>query len=144
MTEERYKLDAHGNIELDEKGNAIKETRFKDWTKPIMEHGKLTKWNWLAYHPDKIIMGTNVDIGAFTCLFAHHGIELQDDVQIGGHCLLYSLNTENGTFGKITIKKGACIGAQSIIFPNVVIEAGEMIKAKSIVYINFHGRRVIK
>ena len=57
--------------------------RVEDWKPPEMIHGEFTKWKWLPYHPDKIKLGNKVDIGALTCLFAHYGIEIGDDVQIG-------------------------------------------------------------
>lgn len=126
----------------------------KEWLPPTMEHGRLTRWWWLPYYPQNIKIGNNVDIGAFTCLFGHEGIEIGDNVQIGSHCSLYSLNTEemkksperqnpNLIRGKIQIKKNAVIGSHCIIFPNVVIEEKEEIRAKSIVFIDKKGRRCI-
>jgi acetyltransferase-like isoleucine patch superfamily enzyme len=120
------------------------ENRFKNYQYPKMEHGKLTEWNWLPYHPEKIGLGKNVDIGAFTCLFAHEGIEIGDEAQIGSHCSIYSLNTEDNIRGKVVIKEGAKIGSHSVIFPNVVIEKDEKIKAGSIVYVDSKGFRKIK
>ncbi len=113
------------------------------WEYPKMIHGQLTKWNWLPYYPDNIVLGENVDIGAFTCLFAHYGIFIHKDVMIGSHVSIYSLNTENGTKGRVIIGEGAKIGAHTIIFPNVVIKKNEKIKANSIVYMK-NGERIIK
>lgn len=118
--------------------------RFKNWKPPKMKHGKFTKWNWVPYHPKNIRMGRNTDIGAFTCLFAHYGITIGDDAQIGSHCSIYSLNTENDVKGKVIIKDKACIGSHCVIFPNVVIEKEELIPAGSVVYVNKDGERIVK
>jgi len=110
--------------------------RFKDWKPPEMEHGVRTKWHWIPFHPDKIEIGRNVDIGAGTLLFGHNGIVLEDDVQIGGNSCIYSLDTERGIGGKIVIKKGVCIGALSVILPkdNEVHYITKHVKAGSVVY----------
>lgn len=113
------------------------------WKTPEMIHGVFTKWRWLPFHPECIKISNNVDIGALTCLFGHSGIEIEEDVQIGSHCSLYSLNTENKTKGKIVIKKGAKIGSHTVIFPNVIIEENEEIHSHSVVYMK-DGVRVVK
>ena len=60
-------------------------------------HAVPTKWHWVVWHPENLTIGANVDIGAFTAIFAHHGVTIEDDVQIGSHCSIYSLNTINST-----------------------------------------------
>jgi len=109
-----------------------------------MVHGEFTKWKWLPYYPENIKIGYKTDIGALTCLFAHHGIEIGDECQIGSFCAIYSLNTENDTSGRVIVKKKAKIGSHSVIFPNVIIEENERIKAGSIVYVDQKGKRHIK
>lgn len=78
-------------------------------------------------------MGKFVDIGMFTFLQARWGITLEDYVQIGSHCSLYSENSENNVNGPILIKKNAKIGAHCIILPNVTIGMNAFIGAGTIV-----------
>ena len=112
-----------------EKRRAIK----KNWERPELEHGIPTKWLWVVWYPEGFVMGDRVDIGAYSCLFAHHGIVLEDEVQIGSHCSIYSLNTEDRTFGKVLIRERACIGSHSIILPGVTIGKDARIGAMSLV-----------
>ena len=107
--------------------------RFKGWVKPIIEHNKFTQWNWVVGHPEGLQLGDNVDIGAFTYINARYGVIIEDNVQIGGGCHIYSHNTINNTKGKIIIKKGACIGAHCVILPGVTIKKRALIKAGSII-----------
>lgn len=106
------------------------------WKQPQVEHGKLTKWLWVVWHPEFLKLGNKTDIGAFTCLFAHHGIEIGDCVQIGSHCSIYSLNTEDGTAGKVIIGKGAKIGTHSTIMPGVTVGENAVVGAYSFVKCN--------
>lgn len=107
--------------------------RFKKWKAPKLKHGVPTKWHWIVWRPENFTQGKNVDIGAMTCIFAHHGVEIQDDVQIGSHCSIYSFNTIEGKQGKVTIKKGACIGTHSSVMQGVTIGEGAIIGAHSFV-----------
>lgn len=96
-------------------------------------HAVPTKWHWVVWHPENLTMGQNVDIGAFTAIFAHHGVTIEDNVQIGSHCSIYSLNTINNTKGAVYIRKGACIGSHCVILPGVTIGPGVLVKAMSVV-----------
>jgi acetyltransferase-like isoleucine patch superfamily enzyme len=107
--------------------------RFETWEPPHIEHGKLTEWFWVVWHPQHLVLGKRVDIGAFTCIFAHHGVEIGDNVQIGSHCSIYSLNTIEDKKGKVTIGKDACIGTHSTIMQGVTIGEGALVGAYSFV-----------
>lgn len=107
--------------------------RFSEWKKPQIKHGVPTAWHWIVFRPEKFVLGKNTDIGALTCIFAHHGVEIQDDVQIGSHCSIYSFNTIENKKGKVTIKKGACIGTHSSIMQGVTIGEGAIVGAHSFV-----------
>ena len=99
------------------------------WIKPIIEHNILTKWNWMVSCPENISLGENVDIGAFTYIQAEMGVIIDDDVQIGSHCSIYSVNTIDSTASKIHIKKGARIGSHSVILPKgKILTVGEYSK----------------
>lgn len=107
--------------------------RFKKWKAPKIKHGIPTKWLWTVFRPEKFILGKNTDIGALTCIFAHHGIEIEDDVQIGSHCSIYSYNTIENKSGKVRIGKGACIGTHTSVMQGVTIGEGAIVGAHSFV-----------
>ena len=93
----------------------------------------MTKWSWMCQHAEKFRLGKNTDIGAFTYINAKHGVEIEEDVQIGSHCSIYSENTIDGTKGKIIIKKGAKIGSHTLILPGVTIGISSVVGAHSLV-----------
>lgn len=109
------------------------------WFLPYIEHGKLTKWNWCVYHPKHLELGNNVDIGMFTFINAKCGVIIEDNVQIGGGCKIYSENTINNMKGQIIIRKNAKIGANSVILPGVEIKENTLIPALSVVYQDKEG-----
>ncbi|MBN2458168.1 acyltransferase [Candidatus Woesearchaeota archaeon] len=110
-----------------------KEERFERWVMPEIKEGELTKWNWMVQNKEGLVLGKNTDIGAFTYLNALNGIEINDNVQIGSHCSIYSISTIDGKNGKVTIKKNACIGSHSIVMPGVTIGENSIIGAFSFV-----------
>ena len=107
--------------------------RFTNWKAPKIKHGIPTKWNWVVLRPEHLIMGKNVDIGAFTLLAAHYGIEIEDDVQIGSHCSIYSASTIDNKQGKITLKKNCRIGTHSSVMPGVTIGENAIVGAHTFV-----------
>ena len=107
--------------------------RFANWAAPKVEHGKMTEWLWVVFRPENLVLGKKTDIGTFTAIFAHHGVEIGDGVQIGSHCSIYSLNTIDSTSGKVVIGKKANIGTHSTIMPGVTIGEGAVIGAYSFV-----------
>lgn len=112
--------------------------RFKDWQKPVIEEGKLTKWNWMVQHKDKLFMSKNVDIGAFSYLNCKWNIYIYDNVQIGSHVSLYTESTIDNKYGSIIINEGAKIGSHSTIMPNVVIGKNAIIGAYSFIKSGTH------
>lgn len=107
--------------------------RFENWQPPVIEHGKLTKWNWMVQHPENLKIGKKVDIGAFSYINALYGVELEDEVQVGSHCSIYSISTIDNKQAKVTIKKNSRIGSHSIIMPGVTIGENSIIGAHSFV-----------
>ena len=101
--------------------------------KSIIKHGKPTKWQWTIWYPEKLKLGKNIDIGAGCHIFCQNGVEIGDDVQIGGGTYIYSKSTIDGKEGKVTIGRGARIGAQSLIMPGVTIGRNAIIGAQSFV-----------
>jgi acetyltransferase-like isoleucine patch superfamily enzyme len=93
----------------------------------------MTKWNWVCQYHENLILGDKTDIGAFTYINAKYGVEIQDNVQIGSHCSIYSLSTIDDKKGKVTIKKNAKIGSHSVIMPSVTIGENSIVGAFSFV-----------
>ena len=107
--------------------------RFKEWKMPKIEEGKLTKWNWMVQGVNRFKLEKNTDIGAFNYINAKYGVEIQENVQIGSHCSIYSESTIDNKNGKIIIKKNAKIGSHSIIMPGITIGENSIIGAFSFV-----------
>lgn len=109
------------------------DTRFSNWKKPEIEHGVPTKWNWLVLNPEGLTLGERTDIGAYTLLVAKHGIVIEDEVQIGSHCSIYSYSTIDNKQGKVVLKKNCRIGTHSSIMPGVTVGENAIVGAHSFV-----------
>ena len=107
--------------------------RFKEWQYPKIEEGKLTKYNWMVQNKDGLKLGYKTDIGAFTYINAKSGVIIEDFVQVGSHCSLYSVSTIDNKKGKIILKKNCKIGSHSVIMPGVTIGENAIIGAFSFV-----------
>ena len=107
--------------------------RFEKWQYPEIEEGKLTKYNWMVQNKDGLKIGHKTDIGAFTYINAKNGVVIEDFVQVGSHCSLYSISTIDNKEGQITLKKNCKIGSHSVIMPGVTIGENAVIGAFSFV-----------
>ncbi|MBA7649341.1 2,3,4,5-tetrahydropyridine-2,6-dicarboxylate N-acetyltransferase [subsurface metagenome] len=107
--------------------------RFKEWTHPKIEEGKLTKYNWMVQNKDGLKLGYKTDIGAFTYINAKNGVIIEDFVQVGSHCSLYSISTIDNKEGQITLKKNCKIGSHSVMMPGVTVGENSIIGAFSFV-----------
>ena len=107
--------------------------RFKNWKKPVIKEGKLTKYNWLVQSVKNFKLGKNTDIGAFTYINAKNGVILEEDVQIGSHCSIYSISTIDKKKGKVVLKKNSKLGTHSVVMPGVTIGKNSVIGAFSFV-----------
>ena len=67
--------------------------RFHDWTPPEIKDGEPTRYQWIVRHTDKFTLGYKTDIGAFSYINAKNGVIIEDFVQIGSHCSIYSVST---------------------------------------------------
>ncbi len=105
----------------------------KKWTKPIIKHGKLTKYNYIVQYPENLKLGRKFDIGTFTYINSHYGVEIEDNVQIGSHCAIYSHSTIDNKKGKVILKKNCKIGTHSTIMPSITIGENSIIGAYSFV-----------
>lgn len=111
----------------------MKKDRFKKWKRPRVEHGKLTKWNWMVQHPNNLKLGENTDIGAFSYINAQNGVAIERDVQIGSHCSIYSVSTIDGKGGRVVLKENCRLGAHSTVMPGVTIGKNSIVGAHSFV-----------
>jgi acetyltransferase-like isoleucine patch superfamily enzyme len=107
--------------------------RFANWQYPEIEEGKPTKYNWVVQNKEGLELGFATDIGAFTYINAKYGVVIEDDVQIGSHCSLYSRSTIDNKQGKVTLKKNCKIGSHSTILPNVTVGENSVVGAHSLV-----------
>jgi acetyltransferase-like isoleucine patch superfamily enzyme len=107
--------------------------RFKDWAYPEIEDGKPTKYNWVVQHKDNFSLGYKTDIGAFTYINAKYGVTIEDYVQIGSHCSIYSVSTIDNKTGTVTLKKNCRIGSHSVIMPGVTVGENAVVGAFSFV-----------
>lgn len=103
------------------------------WKKPTIKHGKLTKYNYIVQYPENMVMGKNFDIGEFTYINCHFGFEIQDNVQVGSHCSIYSHDTIGDKKGKVVLRENCRIGSHSIIMPNTTIGKNSLVGAFSFV-----------
>jgi acetyltransferase-like isoleucine patch superfamily enzyme len=107
--------------------------RFNNWKPVIFDKKDMTQWNWKCQHHKNLKLGTSVDIGAFTYINAKSGVILEDNVQIGSHCSLYSISTIDNKEGKIILKKNCRLGTHSVVMPGVTIGENTVIGAFSFV-----------
>jgi acetyltransferase-like isoleucine patch superfamily enzyme len=114
-------------------GHAIEERRFRNWKFPEFDELGMTRWNWMCQYKENLKLGKNTDIGAFTYINAKYGVEIQDNVQVGSHCSIYSWSTIDNKKGSITIKKNAKIGSHTIVMPGVTIGENSIIGGSSFV-----------
>ena len=107
--------------------------RFKKWEKPKIREGKLNKYHWIVQHKENLRLGYKTDIGAFTYINAKYGVEIQDHVQIGSHCSIYSVSTIDNKKGKVTLKKNSKLGSHSVVMPRITIGDNSIVGAFSFV-----------
>lgn len=107
--------------------------RFKKWRPPLISEGKLTRYYWLVQNVKGLKLGKLTDIGAFTYINSKYGVILEDNVQIGSHCSIYSVSTIDNKKGKVQIKRNACLGSHSVVMPGVTIGENSIIGAFSFV-----------
>ena len=111
----------------------MKIDRFTNWKYPDIEDGKPTKYNWVVQNLDGFKLGFKTDIGAFSYINAKKGVTIEDDVQIGSHCSIYSESTIDNRSGKVVLKNNCRIGSHSTILPGISIGKNSIIGAHSLV-----------
>ncbi len=107
--------------------------RFHEWKAPVIEHNKPTQYNWVVQHPDRLSLGTQTDIGAFTYINAKNGVTIEPEVQIGSHCSIYTVSTIDDKAAPVVLKRNCRIGTHSTVMPGVTIGENAVIGAHSFV-----------
>lgn len=109
------------------------DDRFQDWQYPEIVEGKPTKYNWVVQHVDNFQLGYKTDIGAFSYINAKYGVSIEDFVQVGSHCAIYSVSTIDDKAGPVLLKRNSRIGSHSIVMPGVSIGKNAVVGAHSFV-----------
>jgi acetyltransferase-like isoleucine patch superfamily enzyme len=107
--------------------------RFENWKYPKIKDGKPTRYTWIVQNKQHFKLGQKTDIGAFTYINAKYGVVIEDFVQVGSHCSIYSVSTIDDKMGLVVLKKNSKIGAHSVIMPGVVIGENAIVGACSFV-----------
>lgn len=107
--------------------------RFDDWKPPKMEDGRPTEYGWIVKFVRGLSLGYKTDIGAFSYINAKNGIIIEDYVQIGSHCSIYSVSTIDDKEGEVILKRNCRIGSHSIVMPGVTIGENSIIGAFSFI-----------
>ena len=107
--------------------------RFKNWKTPPLLENKPNKYNWIIQYKKNFKLGKKIDIGQFTYINASYGVTIEDDVQIGSHCSIYSNSTIDNKHGPVLLKKNCKIGTHSVIMPGVTVGENTVVGAFSFV-----------
>jgi acetyltransferase-like isoleucine patch superfamily enzyme len=107
--------------------------RFSNWKFPEIEDGKPTKYNWVVQNLVGFDLGVKTDIGAFSYINALHGVVIENNVQIGSHCSIYSVSTIDNSVGRVLLKNNCRIGSHSTVLPGVTIGKNSIVGAHSLV-----------
>jgi len=105
----------------------------KTWIKPKFDATGMTKWFWRVVGVENFSLGDKVEIGSFTIIDAKEGVSIEDDVKIGWNCSIFSYSSIDNKKGKIILKKGCKVGANSVIMPGVTIGENATVGANSLV-----------
>lgn len=112
--------------------------KWKDrWIKPDLTtktKGSLviTDWGWAVQHPENLHLGNFVDIGYGSYINAEFGVVIEDDVEIGGGCHIYSKDSIDDKVGLVKLKTGCMIGAHTVILPGVTVGENAVVGACSL------------
>ena len=106
---------------------------FKEWKYPNIKEGELTEYNWMVQYKENLKLGFKTDIGAFTYINAKKGVIIEDYVEIGSHCSIYSVSTIDDKKGEVLLKKSCKVGSHSVVMPGVTVGENSIVGAFSFV-----------
>lgn len=107
--------------------------RFAEWQYPEIKEGKPTRYNWVVQNVAGLSLGYRTDIGAFTYINAKNGVTLEEGVQIGSHCSIYSISTIDNKEGPVVLKKNCRLGSHCVVMPGVTVGENAVVGAMSFV-----------
>ena len=87
----------------------MSKDRFENWKAPEIKEGELTYIN------------------------AKNNVIIEDNVQIGSHCSIYSISTIDDKEGEVILRNNCKIGTHSVIMPGVTVGKNSIIGAFSFV-----------
>lgn len=99
------------------------------WKMPFIEDGKPTVYGWVVRHPENFKLAPNTDIGFGTYIQAKNSVIIEEGVQIGSHCSIYSVSTIDDKAGAVVLKKNCRIGSHSVIMPGVTVGENAVVGA---------------
>lgn len=111
----------------------VGKKRFPNWKMPQIREMKPTKYQWLVQYASNLRIGKYSDIGAYTYINARNGVVIEENVQIGSHCSIYSYSTIDGKEGRVLFQKNCKIGSHSVVLPGVTIGENSIVGALSLV-----------
>jgi acetyltransferase-like isoleucine patch superfamily enzyme len=114
----------------------------KKWEKPEIIHNIMTEYHYLVQYPENLELGKNFDIGEFCYINANYNVTIEDDVQIGSHCSIYSNSTIDNKLGPVVLKKNCRIGTHSTVMPNVIVGENSIIAGHSFVNCNIPDNEI--
>jgi acetyltransferase-like isoleucine patch superfamily enzyme len=90
----------------------------------------------MVQHLGNFNLGYKTDIGAFTYINAKNGVTIEDYVEIGSHCSIYSISTIDNKEGEVVFKKNCKLGSHSVVMPGVTVGENSIIGACSFVNVD--------
>ena len=100
---------------------------------PVFDKMGFTQWMWRVLHEENFKLGKNTEIGSFTVIDAKEGVTIEDEVKIGWSCSIFSVSSVDGRKGRILLKRGCKIGANSVIMPGITVGGNAIVGANSLI-----------
>lgn len=100
---------------------------------PAIRNGGLPKYNWIVQTVQDFKLGYKTDIGVFPYINAKHEVIIEDNVQIGSHCSIYSVSTIDDKKGQVVLKNNCKIGSHSVVMPGITVGENSIVGAFSFV-----------
>ena len=101
--------------------------------RPTFNENGMTQWNWMVKYHQNFELGDNTEIGAFTLIDAYKGVQIEDNVKIGFGAKILSHSSIDQKSGKVILKQGCSVGANTVVLPGVTIGEGAIVGAQSLV-----------
>ena len=120
----------------------MKDKKERDWIAPSFDETGMTQWGWRVSHRENFKLGKHVEIGSFTMIDAHEGVTIEDNAMVGFGCVILSYSSIDNKTGRVVLRKGCKVGANSVIMPGVEVGEGAVIGSNSFVSHNVPANEV--